>query len=63
MIKLTVCHFTSLAATGTIRGTWHDKLNQELGLETLQSRQWFQKLCLFYNSLLTCLTICPVLIE
>ena len=63
MIKFTMCHFTCLATTGNIRGTWHDKLNQELGLKTLQSRQWFRKLCLFYNSLLTCLTIFPVLIE
>ena len=34
---------------GTIRGTSYEKLNQELGLETLQSRRWFRKLCLFYK--------------
>ena len=38
-----------LAITGTIRGTSYEKLNQEVGLETLQSRQWFRKLCLFYK--------------
>ena len=38
-----------LAITGTIRGTSYEKLNQELGLETLQSRRWFKKLCLFYK--------------
>ena len=38
-----------LAITGTIRGTSYEKLNQELGLETLQSRRWFRKLCLFYK--------------
>ena len=56
-----------LAITGTIRGTSYEKLNQELGLETLQHRRWFQKLCLFYkivnNHLLTCSTIFPVLTE
>ena len=38
-----------LAITGTIRGTSYEKLNQELGLKTLESRQWFRKLCLFYK--------------
>ena len=38
-----------LATTGTIRGTSYEKLNQELGLEKLQSRRWFRKLCLFYK--------------
>ena len=28
----------SLAITGTIRGTLYEKLNEELGLETLESR-------------------------
>ena len=36
-----------LVITGTIRGTSYEKLNQELGLETLQSSRWFWKLCLF----------------
>ena len=38
-----------LAITGTIRGTSYEKLNQELDLETLQSRRWSRKLCLFYK--------------
>ena len=38
-----------LAITSTTRGTSYEKLNQELGLETLQSRRWFRKLCLFYK--------------
>ena len=44
-VKYSAC----LAITGTIRGTSYEKLNQELGLETLQSRRWFKKLCLFYK--------------
>ena len=39
---------TCLAITGTIRGTSYEKLNQ-LGLETVQSRRWFRKLCQFYK--------------
>ena len=39
-----------LVITSTIRGTPYEKLNQELGLETLQSRQWFRKLCLLHKS-------------
>ena len=38
-----------LAITDTVRGTSYEKLNQELDLETLQSRRWFRKLCLFYK--------------
>ena len=56
-----------LAITGTIRGTSHEKLNQELRLETLQSRRWFRKLCLFYkivnNQSPSYLTLFPVLTE
>ena len=32
-----------LAITGTIRDTSYENLNQELGLETLQSRRWCSK--------------------
>ena len=39
-----------LALTGTIRGTSKEKLYQELGLESLQLRRWYRKLCLFYKS-------------
>ena len=35
--------------TGAIRGTSSEKLYQELGLESLRSRRWLRKLCLFYK--------------
>ena len=38
-----------LAITGAIRGTSTEKINQELGLESLKSRSWFRKLCHFYK--------------
>ena len=37
----------ALAITGAIRGTSKEKLYQELGFESLQSRRWFRKLSLF----------------
>ena len=37
------------AITGAIRGTFSKKLYQELGLESLRSRRWLRKLCLFYK--------------
>ena len=40
-----------LAITGAIRGTSTEKINQELGLESLKSRRWFRKLCHFYKIL------------
>ena len=39
----------AIATTGAIRGTSSEKLYQELGLESLRSRRWFRKLCLFYQ--------------
>ena len=39
----------AIAITGGIRGTSSDKLFQELDLETLKSRHWLRKLCLFYK--------------
>ena len=36
--------------TGAIRGTSSEKLFQELGLESLKSRRWLRKLCLFYKT-------------
>ena len=36
-----------LAITGAIRGTSRAKLYQELGLESLQKRRWYRKLCYF----------------
>jgi len=41
----------SLAITGAIRGTSKEKLYLELGLESLQSRRWFRRLCSFYKIL------------
>ena len=35
--------------TGAIRGTSTEKIYQELGLESLNSRRWFRKLCHFYK--------------
>ena len=35
--------------TGTIRGSFKEKLCQELGLESLQQRPWFRKLCYFFK--------------
>ena len=42
---------TALAVTGAIRGTSKEKLDQELGFESLQSRRWFRKLSLLYKIL------------
>ena len=37
-----------LAVTGAMQGTSHDKLYQELGIESLKSRRWFKRLsCIF----------------
>ena len=38
-----------LAITGAIRGTSKEKLNDELGLESLQLRCWFRKIGYFYK--------------
>ena len=38
-----------LALTREIRGTSKEKIYQELGLESLQIRRWYRKLCLFYK--------------
>ena len=40
----------AIAITGAIRGTSSEKLYQELGLESLRSRRWLRKLCLFYKT-------------
>ena len=40
---------TALALTGAIRGSSREKLYQELGLESLQLRRWYRKLCCFYK--------------
>ena len=38
---------TALAITGAIRGTFREKLYQELGLESLQKQRWYRKLSYF----------------
>ena len=40
-----------LAITRAIRGASSEKLDKELGLESLKSRRWFRKLCHFYKIL------------
>ena len=39
----------ALAITGAIRGSSREKLYSEIGIESLHSRRWFRKLCLFYK--------------
>ena len=41
----------ALAITGAIRGNYSEKLYQELGLESLQQRRWYRKLCTFLKLL------------
>ena len=40
---------SALAITGAIRGTSAERLYNELGLETLEKRRWYRKLCCFYK--------------
>ena len=47
----TIQYNAALAITGAIRGSSRKKLYQELGLETLQQRRWYRKLCCFYKIL------------
>ena len=39
----------ALAITGATRRTSKEKLYQELGLESLEKRLWYRKLCYFYK--------------
>ena len=39
----------ALVLTGAIRCSSREKLHQELGLEFLQLRRWYRKLCCFYK--------------
>ena len=41
----------ALAITGAIRGSSREKLYRELGLESLQDRRWYRKLCFYYKIL------------
>ena len=38
-----------LAITGAISASSREKLYQKLGLEPLQQRRWYRKLCLFFK--------------
>ena len=44
-----VQYHAALAIIGAIRGTSRIKTNQELGLESLKSRAWFNHVCYFYK--------------
>ena len=46
-IQCNACH----AQSGTIKSISKEKIYQELGLESLQLRRWYKKLCLFYKIL------------
>ena len=45
---------SALAITGVIKGTSTEKLYSELGLETLEKRIWYRKLCCFYKIYKSC---------
>ena len=45
----TVQYNPALAMTGAVRGSSREKLYQELDLESLKSRRWYRKLCLFFK--------------
>ena len=40
---------SALAITDAIRGTSKEKIYHELGLESLEKRRWYRKLCCFYK--------------
>ena len=42
-------YHAALAIAGAVRGTSSEKLYQELGLESLQQRRWYRKLCTFFK--------------
>ena len=47
----------ALALTGAIRGSSREKLYQELGLESLQLRRWYRKLCCFIKFIINTLLV------
>ena len=47
----TIQYNAALTITGAIRGTSREKVYSELGLESLQDRRWYRKLCVFYKIL------------
>ena len=42
-------HNSALTIKGAIRGTSTEKLYNKLGLEILEKRRWYKKLCCFYK--------------
>ena len=44
-------HNAAFAITDAIRGSYREKLYQELGFESLQQQWWYWKLCLFFKIL------------
>ena len=42
-------YYVCLALLGAIRGSSRENLYHDLGLESLQCRCWYRKLCLFYK--------------
>ena len=42
-------HNSALVNTDAIRGTSKENCYQELGLETLEKRRWYRKLCYFFK--------------
>ena len=49
MTRLTT-YLATLALTEAIRGSLREKLQRELGLESLQLRRLYKKLCCFYKN-------------
>ena len=50
--KMETIHYNAaLAITGAIRGSFREKLYQELGLKTLQQLRWYRKIFCFYKIL------------
>ena len=47
--KWSQSNITALAITDAIRGSFREKLYQELDLESLQQRWWYRKLCYFFK--------------
>ena len=39
----------ALVITGVIQSTFHEKIFQELSLESLKSRRWFKRLCCMFK--------------
>ena len=56
--KESVQYNATLAVTGAIRGTYREKLYQELGLESLKDRRWLRRLFYLRKVLSTKLPIC-----